>query len=401
MFLNQLLKSFIQVGTLRIIDSHGKTYVYSGSPGKNVTIKLHNKKIKHQLFWQSELALGEGYMNGAITIEQGDLRDLLDLCTQNLSLNAHHASLTQKIAFLFSKFSCYFQQYNPLSLSRRYISHHYDMNQEFIQLFLDRDLQYSCAYFNNIEEDTLEKAQENKKYHISKKLLLQPGQRVLDIGSGWGGMALYLAKHANVEVTGLTLSKDQYMIATERAKQAGLSDRVKFYLRDYREEKNKYDRIVSVGMFEHVGTPHFQTYFNQAYNLLNDDGIMLLHAIGATSSPRPTNPWIRKYIFPGGYCPSLSEVFPTVEKSKLIVTDMEILHNHYAETLKHWRERFLNNWDKAKNLYNETFCRMWEYYLTSCETAFRNQDLMIFQIQLTRNKNNVPSTRDYLYKNSI
>lgn len=398
MLLDYILKPFVQIGTLRIIDSRGKMHVYSGRRGLDITLRLHNKHIERQLLWQPELALGEGYMNGTITVEAGTLYDLLDLCTQNLVLNSYELGLWQKMFSAIANGINRIQQYNPIARAFQQIAHHYDLNSEFIKLFLDNDLQYSCAYFKNMH-DSLDMAQENKKQHIAKKLLLEPGQRVLDIGCGWGGMALYLANSKeNVEVVGLTLSKEQHAIATERARAMGLSDRVKFYLKDYREETGQYDRIVSVGMFEHVGTPQYQIYFDQVYRLLKEDGIMLLHSIGVSGVPRATNAWIRKYIFPGGYCPSLSEVTPAIEKSRLLVTDVEILHYHYAQTLKHWRERFMKNREKAKKLYDERFCLMWEYYLTSCEVAFRNQDLMVFQIQLVRDKSVVPLTREYLYQ---
>lgn len=344
------------------------------------------------------MAMGEGYMNGSITLEQGTLYQLLDLATQNLSLSSYRIGLLHKMFYALVGVVSSIQQYNPIARARQRISDHYDLNETFIKLFLDKDLQYSCAYFKTLQ-DSLDTAQENKKRHIAKKLLLKPGQRVLDIGSGWGGMALYLATHNDVEVVGLTLSKEQHKLATARARQLHLTDRVKFYLRDYREETGKYDRIVSVGMFEHVGLPHYPEYLNQVHRLLKEDGVMLLHSIGVAGAPRATNPWIRKYIFQGGYCPSLSEVIPNIENAKLFITDIELLHFHYAETLKHWRLNFMQNREVAKKLYDEQFCRMWEYYLISCEVAFRNQDLMVFQIQMAHDKNVIPRTRDYLYKN--
>lgn len=391
-----MLKSFIKIGTLKIIDAHGKVSVFSGKGGKTVTIKLHNKEVERKLLWQPEMALGEAYMEGTLTIEEGNLVDLLDCCTQNLKIAERTPGILPKLITYFSSCLNFIQQYTPISRAHRNVAHHYDMNDDFTKLFLDEDRQYSCAYFKS-KEDSLETAQLNKKWHIANKLLLKPGQRVLDIGCGWGGMALFLAKNFDVDVVGLTLSKEQFAVAEERAKKAQLSNRVKFYLRDYREEKGSFDRIVSVGMFEHVGVPQFQTFFDTAYHLLTDEGVMLLHSIGSSGLPRTTNAWIQKYIFPGGYCPSLSEVVPSVEKAKLNITDIEILRFHYAETLRHWRERFMKNRDKAKQLYDERFCRMWEYYLVSCEMGFRNQDLMVFQMQLSRKKDSVPLTRDYLY----
>lgn len=408
MLLDKILKPFIQIGNLTIIDANNRSHCFSGKSTKSnnadspsnldVCIRLHNKEIERKLIWRPELALGEGYMQGEITLERGSLYDLLDLCTKNLSLGKYNPSLFQKLFSIVTKFNNMLEQYTPIGKARSNVAHHYDMNDDFTKLFLDQDRQYSCAYF---KEDTysLEVAQENKKNHIAKKLRLAPGQRVLDIGSGWGGLALHLAKMSDVEVVGLTLSKEQHKEATERAKNENLSERVKFHLRDYREELGKYDRIVSVGMFEHVGVPQYQTFFDQAAKLLADDGVMLLHTIGASSPPRVTNPWIRKYIFPGGYCPSLSEVLPRIENSRLNVTDVEILRLHYAETLRHWLQRFIKNRDQAKSLYDEKFCRMWEFYLASCEVGFRNQDLVVFQIQIAKNKckNIIPMTRDYLY----
>lgn len=400
MLLDYIFKPFVQIGTLRIIDSCGKTHVFIGnkdkeSPNLDVTIRLHNKQIERQFLLEPQLALGEGYTKGTITLEQGNLYDLLELGAKNLFLKPKPGLLHKMFNTLANGLS-YIKQHNPIWLAQKQISHHYDLNEEFIHLFLDKDLQYSCAYFKS-KEDSLETAQENKKRHIAQKLLIQPGQRILDIGSGWGGMALYLASHYDVEVVGLTLSKEQLAVSIERARQMHLSDRVKFYLRDYREEKGSYDRIVSVGMFEHVGIPQYPIYFKQAHQLLKEDGLMLLHSIGIAAPPRPTSAWIRKYIFPGGYCPSISEVIPKIENVGFYITDIEILRYHYAYTLMHWREQFMKNRKTACELYNEEFCRMWEYYLTACEVGFRYQDLMVFQMQLSRSKDIVPITRDYLY----
>lgn len=404
MLLDKMLKKLIQIGTLNLIDADGKRYCYQGKPGPNVTVRLHNKQVERQLLWHPELALGEAYMQGTLTIENPNsqtqnIYDLLNLLTMNHAILHEKLGIAPHLFSLIAKFVSYVKQFASAKRSQMNVAHHYDLDANFYQLFLDLDRQYSCAYFKN-PNDTLEIAQINKKQHIMQKLLLQPGQRVLDIGCGFGGMALYLAKNANVEVVGLTLSKEQLAVATERARQAGLSDRVKFYLRDYRFETTQYDRIVSVGMFEHVGLPQYQTFFDQCQKLLTPDGIMLLHSIGLSSRPAPTNPWILKYIFPGGYCPSLSEVIPKVENSRLYITDIEILRDHYAETLRHWRNRFMSHWDKVKEIYSEEFCRMWEFYLACCETGFRNQDLMVFQIQMTRNKKTIPLTRDYLYQDS-
>jgi cyclopropane-fatty-acyl-phospholipid synthase len=269
------------------------------------------------------------------------------------------------------------------------------LSDQLYELFLDQDRQYSCAYFSD-RDDSLDTAQLNKKRHIAAKLLIRPGQRVLDIGSGWGGLALYLASDCGADVTGLTLSLEQHRVATRRAAAAGLSDRVRFYLRDYREELGRYDRIVSVGMFEHVGINHYDAFFTRLKSLLAPDGVALLHSIGRMDGPGSTHPWIRKYIFPGGYFPALSEVLPVVEQSRLWVTDVEILRLHYAETLKSWRDRFARNRDRLSEIYDERFCRMWETYLVGSEVAFRRGGCMVFQLQLAKAIDAVPLTRDYM-----
>ena len=332
-------------------------------------------------------------MDGTITIEEGTLRDLLHLCTANLEalnrtlIGALRGGLDRKLRRL--------QQDNRLARARANIAHHYDLLGTFYDLFLDGDRQYSCAYFQTGVE-TLEEAQDKKKRHIMAKLLLTPDTRVLDVGSGWGGLALEMARTAGVDVTGLTLSQEQFAAASERAVAAGLSSHVRFAMRDYRQEQGSYDRIVSVGMFEHVGVAHYRTYFDTLRQRLKPDGVALVHAIGRADTPGSTDPWLRKYIFPGGYCPALSEVLAAVEGSGLWVTDIEILRLHYAETLRHWFERFQANRDAAKAIYDERFCRMWEFYLATCEAAFRNGRMMVFQLQLAHRPDAVPLTRDYI-----
>jgi cyclopropane-fatty-acyl-phospholipid synthase len=286
-------------------------------------------------------------------------------------------------------------QYNPLIRARHNAAHHYDLSDQLYELFLDQDRQYSCAYFRDGSDD-LDTAQLNKKRHIAAKLLIRPGARVLDIGSGWGGLALYLASECGADVTGLTLSAEQHKVAIRRAAAAGLSDRVRFYLRDYREEFGHYDRIVSVGMFEHVGVNHYGAFLAKLKALLAPDGVALLHSIGRKDGPGATSPWIRKYIFPGGYVPALSEVLPIVERLKLWVTDVEVLRLHYAETLRAWRGRFERNRIRVRGIYDERFCRMWEMYLVGSEIAFRRQDLIVFQMQLAKAVDTVPLTRDYI-----
>jgi cyclopropane-fatty-acyl-phospholipid synthase len=288
-------------------------------------------------------------------------------------------------------------QHNPANRSKSNVAHHYDLSDALYALFLDRDRQYSCAYFRS-DNDSLELAQENKKRHIASKLLLEPGCRVLDVGCGWGGLALYLARLTDCEVTGITLSEQQLAVATRRAEEMGLSHRVKFYLRDYRAEADRYDRIVSVGMFEHVGAPHYPQFFGKISELLTDQGVALIHSIGRMEPPGTTNSWIRKYIFPGGYSPALSEALTAVEQIGLWVTDIEILRLHYAKTLREWRRRFEANREAIRDLYDDRFCRMWEYYLVACEQSFRYWRQMVFQMQLAREQDAVPLVRDYMFE---
>jgi len=332
-------------------------------------------------------------MDGTLTVESGTIYDLLDLVGRNLGNGRINA--WDKWFMNFETLWRGVEQANPLGKARNHVAHHYDLSGELYDLFLDGDRQYSCAYFPTAGV-SLDQAQEAKKRHIAAKLCLEPGQKVLDIGSGWGGMGLYLARHADVFVTGVTLSTEQYKLSRKLAQEAGLADRVGFYLRDYREDTGTYDRIVSVGMFEHVGAPHYQEYFDKLASLLRDDGVALLHTIADRSMPSSCNPWIRNYIFPGGYCPALSEILPAIERAGLWVTDIEILRLHYAETLRYWRERFMANRRRAIELYDERFCRMWEFYLAGCEMAFRRMGMMVVQIQLTKSIDAVPLTRDYM-----
>ena len=384
----------IRTGRLTVVDAAGRVHPFGpGDSGPDVSVRLHDPLLPMRILLRPSLALGEAYMDGTITIEQGTLRDLLHLCTSNLEALGRHpiGAVRGELNRMLRRL----QQDNRLGRARANIAHHYDLSGALYDLFLDRDRQYSCAYFHTGAE-TLEEAQEKKKRHIMAKLLLEPGMRVLDVGSGWGGLALEMAQTARVDVTGLTLSQEQLSVANERAVAAGLSSHVRFALRDYREEQGSYDRIVSVGMFEHVGVAHYRTYFDTLRNRLNPDGIALVHAIGRADPPGSTDPWLRKYIFPGGYCPALSEVLAVVERSGLWVTDIEILRLHYAETLRHWLERFQANRDRAQAIYDERFCRMWEFYLAVCEAAFRNGPMMVFQLQLARRRDAVPLTRDYI-----
>ena len=393
MLLRRLFQRIVTIGHLRVVDAHGRSNDFAGSAGTSVVIRLHDPALHWKLLVRPRLVLPEAYMNGTLTIEEGTLFDLVDLLAANLEslpdgilgrlLSGSGTALRQ------------LHQYNPISSARQNAAHHYDLSDKLYELFLDQDRQYSCAYFYD-RGDSLDTAQLNKKRHIAGKLLIRPGQKVLDIGSGWGGLALYLASECGADVTGLTLSVEQHRVAVRRAAAAGLSDRVRFYLRDYRQEFGHYDRIVSVGMFEHVGINHYRAFFARLKSLLAPDGIALLHSIGRMDGPGSTNPWIRKYIFPGGYIPALSEVLPVVERSKLWVTDVEILRLHYAETLKSWRHRFERNRDRLRAIYDERFCRMWEMYLVGSEVAFRRGGCMVFQMQLAKAVDSVPIRRDYM-----
>jgi len=394
MLLAHLLRRLIQAGRLTVIDADGKTHGFGpGRDGPSVTIRLHDRALNIWLAVYPQLRLGEAYMDGTLTIEEGSLEDFLNLCCLNLSRK--EPTLGSRVVAALAPIIRYVTQHNPIGRAQRNVAHHYDLSGTLYDLFLDRDRQYSCAYFAS-PNYTLEQAQEAKKRHLAAKLLLEPGCKVLDIGSGWGGLGLYLNRVADADVTGVTLSREQYDLSRRRAAEAGVDDRVRFHLRDYRQDEGRYDRIVSVGMFEHVGAKHYDEFFAKLRDLLTDDGIAVIHSIGRTDGPGLTNPWIRKYIFPGGYIPALSEVLPAVERSGLFVTDIEVLRLHYAETLKHWLRRFRANRDKVAALYDERFCRMWEFYLAASEAAFRYWDQMVFQIQISRKLDTVPLTRDYI-----
>jgi cyclopropane-fatty-acyl-phospholipid synthase len=393
MLLSHLLGHLVRRGTLRVIDAGGANHTFAGEPGRTLTVHLRDPSLGRKLFFNPRLYLGEAFMDGTLTLDDASIYDFLDFIAENINL-APRTLLTPLYDGAGHAFRI-FQQYNPLGRARDNVAHHYDLSDTLYDLFLDTDRQYSCAYFLS-PDDTIEKAQANKKRHLAAKLLLQPGQRVLDIGSGWGGLALYLARECGVSVTGLTLSTEQLKVAQRRAADAGLADRVRFELLDYREATGQYDRIVSVGMFEHVGVVHYATFFRKVKELLADDGVAVLHSIGRQDGPGSTNPWIRKYIFPGGYSPAVSEVVPVVERTGLWITDIEILRLHYADTLRAWRQRFNANRERVRALYDERFCRMWEFYLAGSEVAFRRQGHMNFQMQLARRVDTVPLTRDYI-----
>ena len=397
MLLAQVLARLLGEGQLTIVDEVGTPHRIEGArAGPSVTLRIHTWWTGVRVALRPRLALGEAYMDGTLTVEDGgDIYDLLDLLGRNIA--ALEATPMVRLSYTLQRWLRVIEQYNPIGKAQRNVAHHYDLNDQLYDFFLDRDRQYSCAYFKTSEEP-LEQAQLDKKRHIAAKLLLEPGQRVLDIGSGWGGMGLFLSQQYGVDVTGVTLSREQHAISSRRALEDGMADTVRFKLLDYRQEPGKYDRIVSVGMFEHVGVAHYIEFFTKVKELLADDGVMLLHAIGRMEPPGATNTWLRKYIFPGGYTPAMSEVLSAIEKVGLWVTDIEILRLHYAETLRHWRQRFLANREQIKQMagYDDRFCRMWDFYLAGCEVAFRYMNQMVFQIQIARRQDAVPLTRDYL-----
>ncbi|HYA71520.1 MAG TPA: cyclopropane-fatty-acyl-phospholipid synthase family protein [Roseiarcus sp.] len=383
----------IRQGHLEVETCDGVVRVFGDRTGPRLAIRIADRAAERELTLDPELALGELYMDGRLELTHGDLYDLLALGASNLCsyVGLSWIALLNDARIALRRF----HQRNDRKHARRNIARHYDLDQRLYRLFLDADWQYSCAYFER-EDQTLEEAQLAKKRHLAAKLLIDERHSVLDIGCGFGGMALYLAQIAGAHAIGVTLSQEQLAVASRRATESGLADRAAFRLQDYRDVEGQFDRIVSVGMFEHVGVAGFDEYFTKARRLLKDDGVMVLHAIGRSDGPGATNPWIQKYIFPGGYIPSLSEVMAAIERSGLYVTDTEILRLHYADTLKAWRERFLAHRDEAKALYDERFCRMWEFYLAGSEVSFRVYGHMVFQIQLAKRQDVVPRTRDYV-----
>ena len=391
--LSNMLKSFVQVGTLKVVDAKGQAHVFAGAPGPQVTMVLSDPSLYRKLFFNPELHAGEAYTDGRLRFEDSTLRDFLTLFSVNrLSLGSYPL---QKVLRRVSRGLKRFQQLNPIGQAQKNIAHHYDLGNDFYRLFLDEGMQYSCAYFLD-DKESLEQAQQNKLRLLAAKLDMKPGLRILDIGSGWGDLALYLGSMADVDVTGVTLSKEQHALANEKARAMGLSDRVRFELLDYRKVEDRFDRIVSVGMFEHVGVHHYDEFFAKVNALLEDDGLMVLHSIGHMSPPGTASPWLRKYIFPGAYSPALSEVFTSVEQASLWVTDVEVLRLHYAKTLNHWWRRFEANRDKVAAMYDERFCRMWEFYLVSAEMMFLTGSQMVFHMQLARQRDAAPIVRDYI-----
>jgi cyclopropane-fatty-acyl-phospholipid synthase len=393
--LSTMLTSFIKTGSLTVIDAEGRSHLYGGkssASAPNVIMKLTDPTLYRKLFFNPELHAGEAYMDGRMSFPGSSLRDFLTLFSMNR--RALKSFPMQRVFQGASRTMKRFQQANPVGKAQANVAHHYDLGNAFYKLFLDDGLFYSCAYFRD-DAETLEAAQINKCRLIAAKLCLKPGMKVLDIGSGWGGLAMYLARVADVEVLGVTLSKEQHALAVERARAAGLEKRVRFELVDYRKLTQKFDRIVSVGMFEHVGVAHYGEFFAKINELMADDGVMLLHSIGKMSPPGTASPWLRKYIFPGAYSPALSEVFPVVERSSLWVTDVEFLRVHYATTLLHWHQRFEANREKVAAMYDEKFCRMWEFYLISAEMMFRTGAQEVFHMQIARQRDAAPIVRDY------
>ena len=396
MFLfDRLLKRVIRKGTLHVIDASGKKHSYGGEPGPEVTIQITDAGLYRKLFTNPELHMGEAYMDGTLLVREGGIRGFLTLSALNRQSVRNHP--LQKLLRGTLKKLKRWQQRNTQKTSSANVRHHYDLSNDFYRLWLDNDMHYSCAYFAT-PEDTLEQAQQNKLRHIAAKLDLKPGQRVLDIGCGWGGNALYIASVADVEVVGVTLSVEQHALATQRARERGLEKRVRFELMDYRNVQGPFDRIVSIGMFEHVGIDHFVEYFAKIRDLLTPDGLALVHSIGRKGGPGQTGAWVRRYIFPGGYSPALSETLAAVEKAGLWVTDIEILRLHYAKTLREWENRFQSHRPEITSMMDERFCRMWEFYLIASELAFSHGKHMNFQLQLTRNVDALPLTRDYMFE---
>ena len=391
--LDAMMSRFVQTGTLRIIDAGGTLHAYEGAKGPEVTLRLKEAKLHRTLFLNPELRAGEAYMDGSLSVEEGSLRDLLLIFALNRD-NLRDQPLQKLLRGGYKRVRAFYQR-NSLSRARANVAHHYDLSNEFYKLFLDQELNYSCAYFTSPGE-SLEEAQKNKLRHIAAKLDLRPGQRVLDIGSGWGATAFFLAEAADVEVLGVTLSPRQLELARERAKQRGLEDRVRFELMDYRAISGIFDRVVSIGMFEHVGYGNHLEFFTKLSELLGADGVALLHSMGRSGPPGAVMPWLRKYIFPGAYVPALSETFAAVEFSGLRVTDLEILRRHYAETLAHWEKRFQENRRQVADLFDQRFCRMWEFYLNAVEVGFRYGKQMVFQMQLSKSIDTLPLCRDYM-----
>ena len=397
MLVAKLFSKIYKKGGIILIDHSGQKFI-CGNPDfeKPLTLKILEKKLNIQLLVNPDLSFPEAYIKGEIKIENGSLLDFLNLTFENLGRSEINTSgyLVKKMLHIWR----FLTNYNLPLKSKKNVEHHYDLGEDLYNLFLDKEhRQYSCAYWKSPTE-TLEQAQQNKINHIIKKLDLRPDHTVLDIGAGWGSLCFEIAKQSKCEVTGVTLSQNQFEYCKKKAKELKLDNQCHFELSDYRELKGKFNRVVSVGMLEHVGRKFYKTFFKKINDLMTDDGLSLIHTIGSTVPKSPPQPFIQKYIFPGGLVPSGSELVHAVEKTGLILSDMESLINHYDKTLKVWLERFLENRAKAKNLYSEKFCKMWEFYLASCSAAFKYRDLLVYQLQIVKNYRTIPSNRrDYIY----
>ena len=393
--LKKFCKNLIKVDGFILVDANSNEYII-GKPEKDIPIKLKilDKSLHYKLLLLPDLYLGQAYTDGSLVIENGSLTEFLEIAMKNVGRGDTniYATIIKKVFGTYR----YLTNFNLIKKSKSNVAHHYDISEKLYDLFLDENRQYSCAYFKN-DNDTLEDAQQNKMNHIIKKLNLKNNQKVLDIGSGWGTLAIEIAKQSQCEVTGITLSENQLKYSQNKVKELNLENQVNFKLMDYRELNEKFDRVVSVGMFEHVGRKFYGKYFNKVSDLLSDDGVALIHTIGSVNTPRDPHPWITKYIFPGGYTPSLSEVARPIENSGLIISDMEVLRMHYSHTLRNWKERFLGKKDEVLTMFDEKFYRMWEFYLAGCEMAFKWGDQVVFQFQLTKKLTSVPNTRDYIY----
>lgn len=393
MVLERIVSSLVKTGDLTITDWNGQIRRYGDGGLPKSHVKFESAAAARRIAIDPDLYLGECYMDGSLKILEGTLSDFLIITMKNAGTTNYHpvhrALIRARMAMR------HIHQHNPVGKAKQNVAHHYDLSGTIYDLFLDRDRQYSCAYFET-KNSTLEEAQLAKKRHLAAKLNIKPGMKVLDIGSGWGGLGLYLAELCGAEVTGVTLSEEQFKLSNERAQQRGLKPHARFLLQDYRELEGPFDRIISVGMFEHVGIGHYPEFFNKIATLLKDDGTAVLHSINRSNGPGATSAWLKKYIFPGGYIPALSEVLPHLESAGLYLTDIEILRLHYANTLKEWGHRFSTNRARAAEIYDERFCRMWEFYLVASEMSFRYSGMNNFQIQFGKDLNVLPLTRDYI-----
>ena len=391
--LDRALKYVVKSGQLAVTDYDGVVHHYGDGRGKPVAFRVNNRRAAAGIALDGDFYLGECYMDGSLEVLSGTIYDVLEILLVNLEGRSYPAAL--RMIYKAHKAMKRLDQYNPIGRSRKNVAHHYDLSGQLYDLFLDRDRQYSCAYFEE-GVTSLEDAQLAKKRHLAAKLQVKPGMKILDIGSGWGGLGIYLAETCGATVTGVTLSQEQHKVSTDRARQRGVGDRIEFRLLDYRQLDEKFDRIVSVGMFEHVGVVHYKEFFAKCAALLKDDGVALLHSINRSDGPGATSAWIKKYIFPGGYVPALSEVLPHIESNGLYVTDIEILRLHYAQTIAEWAKRFAAHRERAQALYDERFCRMWEFYLAASETAFRHSGMNNFQIQFCKSQHVLPLQRNYM-----